>query len=63
MWDTNAEYIANTLEWFRNNVTMPFHSSEISAIPEARVLIAALNNPSPASPISPLDESQHEQLH
>jgi hypothetical protein len=42
---------------------MNFLSSSHAAIVAARNLISALNNPSPASPICPLRNSQREQLH
>jgi hypothetical protein len=63
IWATDAERIADTLAWFPQHVTMPFLSSSQAAIAAARDLVAALNNPAPASPICPPTNSQREQLH
>ena len=60
--ETQAERIADTLAWFPTKVLMPSASSCDIAIAAANDLIQALQNPSPASALSPLSDSQHQAL-
>jgi hypothetical protein len=61
-WSTNAERIADTLAWFPTTTIMPRHSSTDIAIAAAHDLTHALLHPAPASPLSPLTDSQHHTL-
>ena len=59
---TQAERVSDTLTWFPSQVIMPTASSAETAIAAAKDLIKALNNPSPASALSPLSDSHHYSL-
>jgi hypothetical protein len=61
-WATNSEQIANTLDWFPTTIIMPRHSSTDIAIAAAHDLARALLSPPPASPLSPISNSQCHQL-
>ena len=60
--DTRAERIADTLAWFPTHVKMPTAESTEAAIAAAHDLIHALQNPSPASALSPLTDNEHYAL-
>ena len=60
--ETKAERIADTLAWFPTTVKMPTASSTDAAITAANDLITALQNPHPASALSPLDNNEHAAL-
>ena len=60
--DTRAERIADTLAWFPTHVKMPTAESNEAAIAAAHDLIHALQNPSPASALSPLTDNEHYAL-
>jgi len=59
--ETTLERIADTVVWFPTKVSMP-KSSSTDAIAAARNLTYALLHPSPASPLSPISDSQHAAL-
>lgn len=61
--ETSSERIANTLVWFPTRVPMPRTSSADAAIKAAQDLIYQLQNPSPASPLSPMAEEHEAALH
>ena len=54
--------MADTVVWFPTKVSMPKSSSTGTAIAAARDLTNALLHPSPASPLSPISDSQHAAL-
>ena len=56
--ETRGERIADTVVWFLTKGRTPMSSSTDLAIAAARDLIAALQSPHPASPISPLSDSK-----
>jgi hypothetical protein len=58
MSETQAERIADTVIWFHSKIPMSLSSSNDLAIAAARDLIAAIKNPHPASPVSPLSDSR-----
>jgi hypothetical protein len=58
MSKTQAERIADTVVWFPSKIPMPLSSSNDIAIAATRDLIAAINNPHPASPVSLLSDSR-----
>ena len=59
---TQAERVSETLTWFPTQVSMPTASSRDTATAAALDLIKALQNPSPASALSPLSDSHHHNL-
>jgi len=59
---TTSERIADTVVWFPTKVSMQKSSSTDAAIKAARDLTNALLHPSPASPLSPISDSQHAVL-
>ena len=59
---TQAERITDTLTWFPSKVLMSTASSSDAAIAAANDLTHALLNPSPASALSPLSDSQRHAL-
>jgi len=59
---TTSERIADTVVWFSTKVSMPNSSSTDAAIAAARDLTNTLLHPSPASPLSPISDSQHAAL-
>jgi hypothetical protein len=60
--ETTLERIADTVVWFPTKVSMPKSFSTDVAIAAARDLTKALLHPSPASPLSPISDSQHAAL-
>ena len=60
--ETRAERIADTLAWFPSETKMPSASSTDAAIAAANDLITALQNPHPASALSPLADNEHAAL-
>ena len=60
--ENTLERIADTVVWFPTKVSMPKSSSTDTAIAVARDLTSALLHPSPASPLSPISDSQHAAL-
>ena len=60
--ETRAERIADTLAWFPSEIKMPSASSTDAAIAAAHDLITALQNPHPASALSPLADNEHAAL-
>ena len=64
MWtkDTRSERITDTLTWFPTLVEMPKTSSADAAVVAAQQLTAALQNPSPATPLSPLFDKHRAAL-
>jgi hypothetical protein len=60
--ETASERIANTLAWFPTRVPLPRTSSADAATTAAQDLIYALQNPHPASPLSPLNDEHQIAL-
>jgi len=60
--ETTSERIADTVVWFPTKVSMPKSSSTDAVIAAAQDLTSALLHPSPASPLSPISDSQHAAL-
>ena len=60
--ETRSERIADTLAWFPTEVKMPTASSTDAAITAANDLVTALQNPHPASALSPLADNEHAAL-
>ena len=63
VWGTRAERIADTLAWFPTRHIMPVASSADRAIAAARDLTQALQHPSPASPLAPVEDASRDALH
>jgi hypothetical protein len=57
MFDTRAECISDTVSWFPTKVTMPLASSNDLILAGLNDITAALNHPSPGSPLAPLTDS------
>jgi hypothetical protein len=60
--ETGSERIADTLAWFPTQVPLPRTSSADAATAAAQDLIYALQNPHPASPLSPLNDEHLKSL-
>jgi hypothetical protein len=60
--ETESERIANTVVWFPTRVTLPRTSSADAATTAAQDLIHVLQNPHPASPLSPLTDEHQSAL-
>ena len=60
--DTRSEHIADTLTWFPTLVEMPKTSSADAAVVAAQQLMAALQNPSPETPLAPLFDEHRATL-
>jgi hypothetical protein len=62
IWNTKSKCVADTLAWFPTRVKMPTISSLDLALAAACDLLAALQNPSPGSPLAPTTDSQAAAL-
>ena len=62
VWDTCAERICNTVSWFPTKVMMLLALSNDLILVGIHNIVAALNNPSPGSPLASLTESHVNAL-
>jgi hypothetical protein len=58
MFTTHAERISDTISWFPTKITMPLASSTDLILAGIANITAALQNPSPNSPLTPMTDSQ-----
>ncbi|MHA7856378.1 hypothetical protein [Marinobacter shengliensis] len=59
---TGAFRLCDTLTWFPHHVTLPQSSTTDLIAASLRDIVAALQNPSPATPLAPLTDSQSRAL-
>ncbi|KAI2508552.1 hypothetical protein MHU86_5844 [Fragilaria crotonensis] len=64
LWESRATRICDTLSWFPSKLTMPLSSSNNLILLAGGVqdIVHALRHPSPASPLAPLTDSDHQAL-
>lgn len=60
--DTRKDRIADTVAWFPKYVQLPSSSTADRIAASLQDIVTALKQPSPATPLAPLTDSQHQAL-